>query len=277
MFNTRRRRQGGQEEEVPEPGSDSTYGVRSLGDSDFGSGLIAGLTTHSDTENEATDERDSGVPMHTAQESTPTANTESLVDSDPLAEAETEPSPSSPIITSPRSPITPFPEQVEGYYRHTLIDDLSEPSSPASFASMPSYISSSLSRTSSLGPDGRIPYPMNYTGMGGSEELVMPTMNFVQGSTSKVEDRVGRGIKVVLLGEEDQMEGFVEELRGRKEVVELGNGKWTLGGDMAFTISTGSMEEVSPGSDRRPAGEKLIVDRDEIRQCLYDTQWGFTP
>jgi len=242
MFTGRTRRHGQrQEEEVPEPGSDSTYGVRSLGDSDWGS--IHGLTTGSDLDQEDTlGEGDAaGSGEVDIQESTPMSHTEPLINPD----LENEPSPSSPLITSPRSPIT---DQIEGYYRHTLHDDLSEPSSPASFASMPSYISSSLSRTSSLGPDmGRIPYQYTYPGMGGSEELVMPTLNVSQGQgqgSRRVDEGRGKGIKVVLLGEEGQVGGFMEELRGREEVVELGGGKFTLG-DTMFIISSGTSDEVS--------------------------------
>ena len=243
MFTGRTRRQSQrQEEEVPEPGSDSTYGVRSFGDSDWGS--IHGLTTGSGTDQEETLEvgdatASEDVPI---QESTPMSHTEPHINPDP----ENEPSPSSPVITSPRSPIT---DQIEGYYRHTLPDDLSEPSSPASFASMPSYISSSLSRTSSLGPDtGRIPYQFAYPGMGGSEELVMPTLNVSQGQgqgPKRLDDGRGKGIKVVLLGEEGQVRGFMEELRGQGRVIELGGGRWTLG-DMIFTISSCTTDEVGP-------------------------------
>jgi hypothetical protein len=235
MFTGRTRRHGQrQEEEVPEPGSDSTYGVRSLGDSDWGS--VHGLTTGSALDREETlNERGAtssgGVQM---QESTPTSTTE------PLFNTEDEASPSSPIITSPRSPIT---DQIEGYYSHTLPDDLSEPSSPASFASMPSYISSSISRTSSLGPDtGRIPYQFAYPGMGGSEELVMPTLNVSQ--SGQPEKGRGRGAKVVLLGDEEEMRGFMDELRGRDGLVEIERGRWALG-NIGFAISCGTMDEVS--------------------------------
>jgi hypothetical protein len=38
----------------------------------------------------------------------------------------------------------------------------------------------------------------------------------------------------------------------------LGNENWTLGGDMAFTISTGSMEEVSPSSEMNDLLEKSL-------------------
>lgn len=242
-----------QEEEIPEPGSDSTYGVRSLGDSDWGSihGLATIPTPHEEEFDEQQDQSGS-VEVERNQEATPTSHTEPLI---PPAEAEH--SPASPVITSPQSPNsnTDPDQQLEGYYRHVL-DDLSEPSSPASFASMPSYISS-LSRTSSLGPDadGRIPYPypysLNYTGigmgMGGSEELVMPTMNFNQSGGSSKEDGRGRGIKVVLLGDEVQAEEFKEGIRGRKEVVELGNERWGFG-DVVFTISTASRDDVSPFS-----------------------------
>lgn len=243
MFTGRTRRQDQrQEEEVPEPGSDSTYGVRSLGDSDWGS--IHGLTTGSGTDQEETLEvgdatASEDVPI---QESTPMSHTEPLIKTD----LENEPSPSSPVITSPRSPIT---DQIEGYYRHTLPDDLSEPSSPASFASMPSYISSSLSRTSSLGPDtGRIPYQFAYPGMGGSEELVMPTLNVSQGQgqgSRRLDEGRGKGIKVVVLGDEGQVGGFMEELRGQGGVIELGGGRWSLG-DMIYTISSCTTDEVGP-------------------------------
>jgi hypothetical protein len=272
MFTGRTRRQGQrQEEEVPEPGSDSTYGVRSLGDSDWGS--VHGLTTGSatDQEEETRDEEDapdSGEAQ--IQESTPTSHTEPLINPD----LEAEPSPSSPVITSPRSPIT---DQIEGYYRHTLPDDLSEPSSPASFASMPSYISSSLSRTSSLGPDtGRIRYQFAYPGMGGSEELVMPTLNVSQGQgqeSRKVDEGRAKGIKVVLLGDEDEVGGFMEELRGQEGMVELGGGKWGLG-DMVFTISSGTSDEVS--LSRMFEGEGLTIDRNEIGGYISNAQWGIT-
>jgi hypothetical protein len=269
MFTGRTRRQGQQqEEEVPEPGSDSTYGVRSLGDSDWGS--IHGLTTGSDLDQEEVldggDARGSGELQ--IQESTPTSHSE------PLINTENEPSPSSPVITSPRSPIT---DQIEGYYRHTLPDDLSEPSSPASFASMPSYISSSLSRTSSLGPDtGRIPYQFAYPGMGGSEELVMPTLNVSQGQkqgSRKVDEGRGKGIKVVVLGDEDEVGGFMEELRGQEGMVELGGGKWGLG-DMVFTISSGTSDEVS--LSRMFEREGLTIDRNEIGGYISNAQWGIT-
>lgn len=233
---------------MPEPGSDSTYGVRSLGDSDWGS--ASGLTTEvtadvnrgADLDDSLSQEDRGTEPAagDTAQESTPITNNEPLVNAEPVA----EPSPTSPIITSPIASLVLPEQQVEGYYRHSLMDDLSEPSSPASFASMPSYISSSLSRTSSLGPDtGRIAYSINYPGMGGSEELVMPTINFSQGSSRKL-DEGGRGIKVMILGNEGDIGDFTGELRGRKEMVELGKGLWTLG-DMRVTISSGSREEVS--------------------------------
>lgn len=250
MFTGRGRRQHEREqvEQVPEPGSDSTYGVRSLGDSDWGS--ASGLTT------EVTPDADRGADLDdssvtddggtepaagdTAQESTPITNNEPLVNAETVA----EPSPASPITTSPIASLILPEQQVDGYYTHTLMDDLSEPSSPASFASMPSYISSSLSRTSSLGPDtGRIAYSINYPGMSGSEELVMPTINCSQGSSRKMEEG-GKGIKVMLLGNEGDIGDFTGELRGKKEMVELGKGVWTLG-DMIVTITSGSREEVS--------------------------------
>jgi len=249
MFTGRRRQGSAQEEEVPEPGVDSTYGVRSLGDSDFGSASasVASLTTGLPGVEAASVEI-----VQVDPESTPTPNVGTLIDVgiDVDTEAEVEASPVSPVITSPRSPtaLPPHDNQVDGYYRHTLLDDLSEPSSPASFASMPSYISSS-SRTSSLGPDmGRIPYPYNY---GGSEELVMPTMNFAQPHArdqpqgSSTGDERGRGVQVFLLGDEKQVDGFKEELRCQEGVIELGAGRWTTGGGEAVTISSGPMEEVS--------------------------------
>jgi len=270
MFTGRTRRHGQrQEAEIPEPGSDSTYGVRSLGDSDWGS--VHGLTTGSDLDEEQNlDEGDaSGSEDVQMQESTPTSHTEPLVDT----EFEAESSPSSPMITSPTSPIVT--DHIEGYYRHTLLDDLSEPSSPASFASMPSYISSSLSRTSSLGPDtGRIPYQYAYPGMGGSEELVMPTLNVSQAG-SKTEEGRRRGIKVFLLGDEGQAGGFMEELRGRDGVSRIEGGQWTLGGTMGFTISFGTIDEVSlfrVTSEEEP----LTIGRDEIGEYISDAQWGIT-
>lgn len=272
MFTGRTKRQGKrQEEEVPEPGSDSTYGVRSLGDSDWGS--VHGLTTGSATDQEETlEEGDASASQDVQiQESTPTSHTEPLINPD----SEAEPSPSSPVITSPRSPIT---DQIEGYYRHTLPDDLSEPSSPASFASMPSYISSSLSRTSSLGPDtGRIPYQFAYPGMGGSEELVMPTLNVSQGQgqgSRRVDEGRVKGIKVVVLGDEDEVGGFMEEVRGREGMAELGGGRWGLG-DMVFTISSGTSDEVSPHR-MVPEREGLTIDRDEIGGYISNAQWGIT-
>jgi len=271
MFNTVSRARGSkrQEEERPEPGVDSTYGVRSLGDSDFGSGLLGRVPQGLDEEAEEVveDVRDEEATGPVAQEWTPTSNTDRLPTHEISREADIEASPSSPLLTSPNSPSN-LPSQLEGYYRHTIPtpDDLSEPSSPASFASMPSYISSSLSRTSSLGPDGHrsgnYQYQYQY-GMGGSEELVIPTLNVETGPTSTGsgsgglrylgrhpthEGDGGRGIKVMLLGNEEQVGIFLSSLRGWNEVVDLQEGRWGIVGDdlVTTTLSTGlSANEVS--------------------------------
>ena len=134
-------------------------------------------------------------------------------------------------------------------------DNLSEPSSPASFASMPSYMSS-LSRTSSLaGPEPNY-QPMGIgLGMGGSEELVMPLLNVSQATSTGARwssAPVGggdRGMKVVVLGDEARTGDFIRELREIKEVVQLSRGEYAIiGGDQAIaSISTGlNADEVRP-------------------------------
>jgi hypothetical protein len=275
MFNTvsRARSYKRQEEGKPEPGVDSTYGVRSLGDSDFGSGVLGPQDEDRD-EVAAGDEVQEEVEAVAQETLTPAID--QLPTEEVPPEVYIEASPSSPLLTSPNSPFN-LPDQLEGYYRRTIPtpDDLSEPSSPASFASMPSYISSSLSRTSSLGPDvhGHGHRVMNYQyqyeygiGMGGSEELVIPTLNVntgpmprSSGSGSGIGPRAvgghatlegdgGRGIKVMLLGNEEQVEDFVLRLRGWKEVIDLREGRWGIMGDdlVMTTICTGlSAHEVS--------------------------------
>lgn len=76
----------------------------------------------------------------------------------------------------------------------------------------------------------------------------MPTLNVSQGQgqgSRRVDEGRGKGIKVVLLCEEGQVGEFMEELRGREEVVELGGGRWKLG-NVVFTISSGTSDEVGP-------------------------------
>lgn len=207
-----------QEEEKPEPGTDSTYGVRSLGsvDSDWG--------RHSETRDEVFEgqevvgpEVEQAMPeievqadLGSAEEWTPTID-------------RSTPLPSTPSPTIPHQHLS----LSHAYLRER--DNLSEPSSPASLASMPSYTSymSSLSRTSSLA-DQEATEAIEI-GMGGSEELVLPTLNFPLSHSPGHNAARSRGrpvqshgaIKVVILGEEGRVEVFMSELREVKEVVSL--------------------------------------------------------
>jgi hypothetical protein len=133
-------------------------------------------------------------------------------------------------------------------------DNLSQPSSPASFASMPSYMSS-LSRTSSLvgvepshhdqdhDHDRAAGTGLGYgMGMGGSEELVMPLLNVSQATGSRWANipRGRGGIKVVILGDEARKADFINQLKEIKEVVEISNDEYgIIGGDQVIaTLST---------------------------------------
>ena len=58
----------------------------------------------------------------------------------------------------------------------------------------------------------------------------------------------GRGIKVVLLGNEEQVGDFLSRLRGWKEVIDLKEGRWGIVGDdlVMTTLYTGLLaNEVS--------------------------------
>lgn len=145
-------------------------------------------------------------------------------------------------------------------------DNLSEPSSPASFASMPTSYSymSSLSRESSLAGVNRSPDRGGAGGMGigmgmgmvGSEELVMPLLNVSQSTdsrwttttaTASTTRNLGqdKGIKIVILGNTVRKEEFIRELKDVKEVIELKQGEYgIIGGDRVIaTLSTGLTSE----------------------------------
>jgi hypothetical protein len=309
-----------QEEQKPEPGGDSTYGVRSIGDWGEGSEESRLSVSEADAQNptevedvnvnvhgggggEDREEMMSPKPDHLEMESTPTNDRPRLP----------SPSPTSPILTSPHdldidqylststSTTSPGPRGRSRdrsprsiYYPsglgHLIYQDqdqdseleigLSEPSSPASFASMPSYISSNLSRTSSLAGEGRqIPTLGMGMGIGGSEELVMPTIN-IGHHPGQVGSRLGikqlgvhdQGVRIILLGSQAVVDDFMVDLRrqAEAEVMDVGNGKYTLlkGNVVVGTLMIGlSGEEVGPASsqtvtkltDRWIPGSKWLI------------------
>ena len=69
-----------------------------------------------------------------------------------------------------------------------------------------------------------------------------------------------------LLGHEAQVEGFLDELRDRDGVVELGKGRWTIGEGVVVTITSGSIEAVSCLFFQlaQTNGDRLTIDRVEI-------------
>lgn len=284
-----------QEEERPVSGMDSTYGIRSL-DSEADWGMSSESVLPEDDndpvpsrsgqlEEGHPEEERAGLPEVQIQEvvmADTTSRTEGWV---PPSSLDDSNSPASlPVQSGPppeggdEDDQSTIPQQdgpspllsLSHAYLFEERDNLSEPSSPASFASMPSYMSS-LSRTSSLA-GVTIPSLSNHQGigigMGGSEELVMPLLNVSQGLTSprwgegdrssisrnsaRVESGRGRGIKVVVLGDSSQTERFIHELREVKEVIQFsstGVGEYAvIGGDeIIASISTGTTgEDVSP-------------------------------
>ena len=282
-----------QQEEKPADGGgmgDSNYGVRSLGsDADWGtssSSQSQGEDLIHEHEHEAADDDDDGnvevgeealvegiIPINgmgrEVEKSVDSLSTNLEESNQPI----TLPSTSSLMPPMPPSPPQiPEVQQMEAglSLSHAYIfdggrDNDSEPSSPASFASMPSYMSS-LSRTSSiagipsdegvagvgtrggLGGSSGLGMGMGMgMGMGGSEELVMPLLNVSQTSGSRwsVSPQGSRGIKVVLLGQEDRKADLVRELREIKEVIELGKGEYGIidDGRVIITLSTGLTPE----------------------------------
>lgn len=264
-----------QEEEKPEPGMDSTYGVRSFGsvDSDWGSSSEAREEVTAQADGSSLD------PDIVEEEDTSRAAEEQEVELPPVAVGTTEEwtptvDRSAPLPQTP-SPTIPSPHLSlsHAYLHERERDNLSEPSSPASFASMPSYMSS-LSRTSSLA-EAQAPLRSDHgvgIGMGGSEELVLPTINVSQSQTAPrwrgTPAQGEKGLKVVLLGEQARMEAFIAELSEMKEVVELSSGSGSaeyavVGGDnvVALLSTESSAEDVSHGSrnvDCRASGQILM-------------------
>jgi len=95
-------------------------------------------------------------------------------------------------------------------------------------------------------------------GIGGSEELVMPTMN-IGHHPGQVGSRLAtkqlgvhdQGVRIILLGSMAVVDDFMVDLRGQAEVevMDVGNGKYTLirGNEVLGTLMTGlSGEEVGP-------------------------------
>lgn len=263
MRSFRQHPQQEQVEEKPELGMDSTYGVRSLasswgGDSDSEAASDDTLQqTGTGTERAQGYEHGPEPVAHEQEqemEVTTAAATAGAHDHHEWAPA----APSSETVDPSTPPPPSSSSAAVDHYLATssthgyLYNDDSAPSSPASFASMPSYMSS-LSRTSSLAGTGRADMVPTGTGMGESEELVMPTVSVSSGSQLRPRaNGSGRGLRIMLLGDQTGVDEFIAELRA-KEVVQMSasdreGGEYAIiGGDeVVATIITGlTGEDVS--------------------------------
>ncbi|WWD18965.1 hypothetical protein CI109_103422 [Kwoniella shandongensis] len=139
----------------------------------------------------------------------------------------------------------PFtPPMVDSPY---FIHPSSEPSSPASFTSMPSYVASlsSLSRTSSASVSVSSPLQHHHRGTivasssashhHGGEELVLPSMNLPEESlslhmslpkmfTHTHAEGEGEGVTMALVGSREDTERVLRGVKERVRLVDLGKG-----------------------------------------------------
>ncbi|KAK6910595.1 hypothetical protein I203_104627 [Kwoniella mangroviensis CBS 8507] len=121
----------------------------------------------------------------------------------------------------------------------------SEPSSPASFTSMPSYVASlsSLSRTSSISPMGINEYSSQHPHI--TDELVLPTLALPSESLSlhmSLNKWTGEegGLGVILLGEREDVQRCLRRLRDEEALVEIQQGVGVVrDGKIAMRIMTG--------------------------------------
>lgn len=240
-----------QRESPPEPGCDSSYGVRSLnGSVQWASGAEGAES--GDDNGPSTDDmvvESQLVPVEGSQsdieegdhnhDATPLIPQTHLSASPPTSDLPLDPSPSvtsspedtlRPTHPSPRSFLDPLPD----------LEGTSEPSSPASYTSLPSYVASlsSLSRMSSpmagidLDGEGYLD-----EGAEGMEGLVLPMLNLpseslhASASGFKGKELVGDadgtagGVVIVILGEIEVVDGLIGELRGSGEVLERRDGE----------------------------------------------------
>ena len=233
MFGTSSRVRQHQHESPPAPGTDSCFGVRSLngsvtwsGESDDGSvPLDADETLAVNTANDGPSNKSDDAGDYTAQTAL------------------------SPNIVPPSPDDTLHPLSLS-HLRHDfpLVETLSEPSSPNSFTSMPSYVASisSVSRTSSpLGSATDFARQVN----AGSEDLVLPMLSLpstsLHMSLRRWDGEVG-GIKVFVAGSQEATKSFTGRLGERCELAEMGiEGKIGIlrAGRMVAMLFTGSNTE----------------------------------
>ncbi|WVW85756.1 hypothetical protein I302_107794 [Kwoniella bestiolae CBS 10118] len=138
-------------------------------------------------------------------------------------------------------------EHITRSFDSPFLPTTSEPSSPASFTSMPSYVASlsSLSRTSSISPMGIHEYNQQLAHGGLVDELVLPTLALPSESLSlhmslnKWSDEEG-GLGVILLGEREEVQRCLRRLREKEELVEIQSGVGVVReGKIALRIITG--------------------------------------
>ncbi|ORY35417.1 hypothetical protein BCR39DRAFT_596150 [Naematelia encephala] len=222
--NSRRQVQELDEIEVP-AGSDSCFGVRSLNGSVewevAGGGMEQSQDPQPDSKEEDDDKVDDNEEEQNGEEEegeedrmdSPKIQGESTISEDTPIAPPWCPLPLSPETTlyllSPNATTLSTPNEQERDHP----DNLSEPSSPASFTSMPTV--SSMSRTSS---------PIGDADFRGPEGLVLPTLSLPSTSlhmSLRRWDGEARGIKVVLLGSTGVVRRSLRELGERLELVEL--------------------------------------------------------
>lgn len=322
MFTTALRGRSAQRESPPMPGTDSTYGVRSVsewgGDSAHSARSGDERAQHESEGDERGDSVDGDAAFtdceRAGEESPTTAHIEDAKDwggddrADSTAGEDTlsaTPSPrplplsslapSAQIIPpSPDDTAHPEPELDTDSEADTgdmhlslhLREAASEPSSPASYTSMPSYVASisSVSRTSSPAPLN-LGFDTGFTGFSGfagrgmgagtgtgSEELVLPTLSLPSSSLHlslrRWEGSGARGIRVALLGTSEMEKKLVRALGEREDLVDMGR-RGEIGvvrnGKIAATLITGlGGDQVSPrnhGQIDATSGRAGVVSR----------------
>lgn len=254
-----------QRESPPEPGCDSSYGIRSLNGSvewtSEAEESVSGETTayDEDTASSFSSSDPTAMPQMSdgdgEEEVTVDCNVTPLITQsrldlsehksqpEPDLESRTESEQSPDISSSPEDtcrPTHPSPRQ-----SLDLLPDLegpSEPSSPASFTSLPSYVASlsSLSRMSSpiagidsdgYGDEGLV----RAQGLEGMEGLVLPMLDLPHESLhasafglkrTRVGQNDGSGeVVIAILGEAEVVDGLLEQLRRSGEEVNKADGE----------------------------------------------------
>ncbi|WWC63170.1 uncharacterized protein I303_105770 [Kwoniella dejecticola CBS 10117] len=160
-------------------------------------------------------------------------------------------SPSQSTTIASSHGVTPLTlEHITRSFDSPYLPTTSEPSSPASFTSMPSYVASlsSLSRTSSISPMGIHEYDAQRSGSI-EDELVLPTLTLPSESLSLhmslskwQEDDTqddDAGLKLALLGSREEVEACLRRLRESEHLVEVSPGVGIVrGGKVVLRLMT---------------------------------------